>query len=311
MGHDHLEPPPGRLLVLKGHNPSHASRHTLPPAYRRTDPGYPGLLLRRQPYCRADRLRPRHRPVAGDALPLRGNPAGARRPGAVAQGIAEDAPPDLGLAADAGPADCRAEFLHLLGGGADSGGAGVAGGQPRADPAGAADLGPRRAATDSPRGLADGADSARPGVCARPAAAAVRSGRDRSTLDRRGAVRPDRRSGFPGAVRSMLTMLVVFAASALAGAGGLLPGGMDLPSATAGWLALGCLVLLYGVAFSALFILVTRLDIARNAPVMNIEPVAGLLFGWLILGQLLNGLQIFGGVLVVSGIVLLAYKRQA
>ena len=120
-----------------------------------------------------------------------------------------------------------------------------------------------------------------------------------------------RLSGMPGAVRSMLTMLVVFAASALAGAGGLLPGGMNLPSATTGWIALGCLVLLYGVAFSALFILVTRLDIARNAPVMNIEPVAGLLFGWLILGQLLNGLQIFGGVLVVSGIVLLAYKRQA
>jgi drug/metabolite transporter (DMT)-like permease len=119
-----------------------------------------------------------------------------------------------------------------------------------------------------------------------------------------------RLSGMPGAVRSMLTMLVVFAASTLAGAGGLLPGGMNLPNATAGWIALGCLVLLYGVAFSALFILVTRLDIARNAPVMNIEPVAGLLFGWLILDQLLNGLQIFGGLLVVSGIVLLAYRRQ-
>jgi drug/metabolite transporter (DMT)-like permease len=64
------------------------------------------------------------------------------------------------------------------------------------------------------------------------------------------------------------------------------------------------------VAFSALFILVTRLDIARNAPVMNIEPVAGLLFGWLILDQLLGGLQMFGGLLVVSGIVLLAYRRQ-
>ena len=109
----------------------------------------------------------------------------------------------------------------------------------------------------------------------------------------------------PGAVRSMVSMLVVFAASALAGAGG-----MDLPSATAGWIALGCL-LLYGVAFFALFILVTRLDIARNAPVMSIEPVAGLLFGWLSLGQLLNGLQMFGGVLVASGIVLLAYKRRA
>jgi drug/metabolite transporter (DMT)-like permease len=64
------------------------------------------------------------------------------------------------------------------------------------------------------------------------------------------------------------------------------------------------------VAFSALFILVTRLDIARNAPVMNIEPVAGLVFGWLSLGQLLNGLQIVGGLIVVSGIVLLTYRRS-
>ncbi|MHA6494094.1 EamA family transporter [Pseudomonas borbori] len=118
-------------------------------------------------------------------------------------------------------------------------------------------------------------------------------------------------SVMPGAVRSMLTMAVVFAASALAGATGLLPGGMGLPNATTGWIALGCLVLLYGVAFSALFILVTRLDIARNAPVMNMEPVAGLVFGWLILDQLLNGVQIVGGLIVVSGIVLLAYRRPA
>jgi drug/metabolite transporter (DMT)-like permease len=120
-----------------------------------------------------------------------------------------------------------------------------------------------------------------------------------------------RLSAMPGTVRSMLTMLVVFVVSALAGAGGLLPGGMSLPSAGVGWIALTCLVLLYGTAFSTLFILVTRLNIARNAPVMNMEPVAGLLFGWLILDQLLGGIQIIGGLIVVSGIVLLTYRRQA
>ena len=119
-----------------------------------------------------------------------------------------------------------------------------------------------------------------------------------------------RLKAMPGTVRTMLTMLVVFATSALAGAGGWVPGGMSLPSATIGWIALGCLVLLYGVAFSALFILVTRLDMARNAPVMNIEPVAGLLFGWLILDQLLGGIQIIGGLIVLSGIVLLSYRKS-
>lgn len=119
-----------------------------------------------------------------------------------------------------------------------------------------------------------------------------------------------RLSAMPGRVRSMLTMAVVFGASALAGASGALPGGLGLPDAAAGWIALGFLVLLYGTAFSVLFICMPRLDIARNAPVMNMEPVAAMLFGWLILDQLLGAVQMLGGFIVVGGIVLLAYRRQ-
>jgi drug/metabolite transporter (DMT)-like permease len=118
-----------------------------------------------------------------------------------------------------------------------------------------------------------------------------------------------RLSVMPGRVRSMLTMAVVFSASALAGASGALPGGLGLPDAAVGWVALACLILLYGTAFSVLFICMPRLDIARNAPVMNMEPVAGMLFGWLILDQLLGALQVVGGLIVVGGIVLLAYRR--
>jgi drug/metabolite transporter (DMT)-like permease len=102
----------------------------------------------------------------------------------------------------------------------------------------------------------------------------------------------------------------VFGASALLGASGVIPGGLGLPSATAGWIALGCLVLLYGAAFSTLFICMPRLNIARNAPVMNMEPVAGMLLGWLVLGQLLAPMQILGGLIVVGGIVLLAYRKN-
>jgi drug/metabolite transporter (DMT)-like permease len=117
-------------------------------------------------------------------------------------------------------------------------------------------------------------------------------------------------SGMAGSVRSMLTLVVVFGASALLGASGVIPGGLGLPSATAGWIALGCLVLLYGAAFSTLFICMPRLNIARNAPVMNMEPVAGMLLGWLVLGQLLAPMQILGGLIVVGGIVLLAYRKN-
>jgi drug/metabolite transporter (DMT)-like permease len=118
-------------------------------------------------------------------------------------------------------------------------------------------------------------------------------------------------SAMKGTVRSMLTMLIVFSSVAIAGFSGVMPGGVSLPSASAGWLALACLVVLYGVAFSMLFICMTRLDMARNAPVMNVEPVASLVFGWLILDQLLSAGQIIGGLIVVSGIVLLTYRRRA
>ena len=113
-----------------------------------------------------------------------------------------------------------------------------------------------------------------------------------------------------GTVRSMLTMVVVFSAATLAGVSGVLPGGVDLPANAVGWTALASLVVLYGVGFSLLFICMTRLDMPRNAPVMNIEPVASLLFGWLILEQLLSSSQVIGGLIVVSGIVLLTMRRS-
>lgn len=119
----------------------------------------------------------------------------------------------------------------------------------------------------------------------------------------------NRLGNMSGLVRSMLTLSVVFSATAIAGVAGLVPDGMSLPTAPAGWIALGSLAVLYGTAFSVLFTLITRLDIARNAPVMNMEPVAGLIFGWLILDQFLGGIQIAGGLIVVSGIVMLAYTK--
>ncbi|MCY1358975.1 EamA-like transporter family protein [compost metagenome] len=120
----------------------------------------------------------------------------------------------------------------------------------------------------------------------------------------------NRLSHLPGTVRSMLTMALVFLGASTAGVIGVVPGGLSLPAAVEGWIALAFLVLLYGAAFSALFICMPRLDITRNAPVMNVEPVAGLLLGWLILDQYLGPLQLVGALIVIAGIVLLAYRRQ-
>jgi drug/metabolite transporter (DMT)-like permease len=120
----------------------------------------------------------------------------------------------------------------------------------------------------------------------------------------------NRLSRMAGTVRSMMTMALVFTVAALVSAANVVPGGLTTPATAAGWSALSFLVLLYGAAFSTLFIFMPSLDIARNAPVLNVEPVAGLLFGWLILDQQLSALQLVGGGMVIAGIVLLAYRRQ-
>lgn len=114
-----------------------------------------------------------------------------------------------------------------------------------------------------------------------------------------------------GSVRSLLTIFIVFSSVNLAGVSGALADGLNLPATSTGWLALATLVVLYGTGFIVLFISVPRLDMPRNAPVMNIEPLATLLMGWIVLDQMLSAGQIAGGVIVVTGIVLLTYRKSA
>ncbi|MBZ5488184.1 DMT family transporter [Halomonas aquamarina] len=111
-------------------------------------------------------------------------------------------------------------------------------------------------------------------------------------------------------LRSLLTMQTVFFAMVIGGVLGVVPGGMSLPDNSQGWIGLGLLALLYATGFSTLFIFVPRLNMARNAPVMNIEPVASLVIGYFVLGQMLSLGQLIGGAMVVSGIVALSVSRQ-
>ncbi|GGJ96517.1 EamA family transporter [Pseudomonas matsuisoli] len=113
-----------------------------------------------------------------------------------------------------------------------------------------------------------------------------------------------------GSVRSMLTLIIVFSSMTLAGTADLVPGGMSMPANSTGWIALATLVVLYGAAFSLLFVTVPRLNMAKNAPVMNVEPIVSLLLGWLLLDQLLSGMQLVGGAVVLTGIVILALRRD-
>lgn len=116
-------------------------------------------------------------------------------------------------------------------------------------------------------------------------------------------------AGLPGAVRSMFTMTVVLVVMIVAGFFKLVPGGLDMPATTQGWIGLMLLALFYGTGSTILFVLVPRLNMARNAPVMNFEPVASLILGFLVLGQMLSPLQLLGGAIVLSGIVWLSLAR--
>lgn len=124
-------------------------------------------------------------------------------------------------------------------------------------------------------------------------------------------VTENRLSRLPGAVRSVFTMMTVLALMAAGGLLGILPGGLDFPKSQSGWVALASLAALYGTASTVLFVLVPRLNMARNAPVMNLEPVASLLFGFVILGQVLAPVQLVGGAVVLGGIVWLSLMRKA
>nr|WP_289095009.1 DMT family transporter [uncultured Halomonas sp.] len=118
-----------------------------------------------------------------------------------------------------------------------------------------------------------------------------------------------RLSGVGSTLRSLLTMQTVFIAMIIGGFLGAIPGGMSLPDNSTGWIGLTLLALLYGSGFSILFIFVPRLDMARNAPVMNFEPVASLLIAYLVLGQMLSPSQLVGGAVVVGGIVVLSLSK--
>ena len=119
-----------------------------------------------------------------------------------------------------------------------------------------------------------------------------------------------RLAGVGSTLRSLLTMQTVFIAMIIGGLVGAVPGGMSLPDNSTGWMGLTLLALLYGSAFSILFIFVPRLNMARNAPVMNFEPVASLLIGYLVLGQMLSPSQLVGGAVVVGGIVVLSLSKS-
>jgi drug/metabolite transporter (DMT)-like permease len=109
-----------------------------------------------------------------------------------------------------------------------------------------------------------------------------------------------------GILRTFLTMSTV---TVLVLAAGALTGDLALPANPGGWLGLGLLTLFYGAAFTALFVLLPRLDALNNSAALNFEPIAVLFLAWPILGQSVAPWQIVGALIVVGAVVALGTAR--
>lgn len=110
-----------------------------------------------------------------------------------------------------------------------------------------------------------------------------------------------------GKLRTFLTMSTVVVLLLAAGA---LAGTLALPANPGAWLGLGLLMIFYGTAFTALFVLLPRLDALNNSAALNFEPIAVLFLAWATLGQSVAPMQIAGALIVVGAVVALGSAKH-
>jgi drug/metabolite transporter (DMT)-like permease len=109
-----------------------------------------------------------------------------------------------------------------------------------------------------------------------------------------------------GRIRSALTMATIALLVAVIGAA---TGAFRAPGDATGWLGVGLLSVFYGLAITSVFVVLPRMGSTNYAVVLNFEPIALLFLGWVILGQAIAPLQIFGAFIVVGAIAWLGAKR--
>lgn len=110
-----------------------------------------------------------------------------------------------------------------------------------------------------------------------------------------------------GRLRALLTMGTT---AVVVGAAGAAVGGLALPTDGIGWLGLALLTVLYGIAITAIFIVVPRLATPSNTAALNFEPIAALALGWAILGQGVAPRQLLGAFIVVGAVILIGAKKR-
>ena len=110
-----------------------------------------------------------------------------------------------------------------------------------------------------------------------------------------------------GRIRSALTMATVAVIVAVIGAS---LGAFRAPADATGWMGVALLSVFYGTAITCVFVVLPRMGSSSYAVVLNFEPISLLFLGWIILGQAIAPLQIFGAFIVVGAIAWLGLARK-
>jgi drug/metabolite transporter (DMT)-like permease len=108
-----------------------------------------------------------------------------------------------------------------------------------------------------------------------------------------------------GRLRTLTTMGIVGLLALLVASA---QGGLQLPTAPAGWWGLAALTALYGTAFTLMFTVLPRLGVVGHSAIMNVEPIFALVLAWAILGQRIAPMQVLGGLVVVACVVWLGLR---
>jgi drug/metabolite transporter (DMT)-like permease len=116
--------------------------------------------------------------------------------------------------------------------------------------------------------------------------------------------------GLNGALRTFCIQALVTIIALIAIATQAFPAMAAVPRDATGTMALFVLAAVYAIAFSTLFVMMPRLNLARNAPALNVEPVATLFLGWWILGQTFNATQSLGAAVVVFAILVMGLVKK-
>lgn len=90
----------------------------------------------------------------------------------------------------------------------------------------------------------------------------------------------------------------------------IVSGDVALPETGKGWAAYLAMPLFYTVAVTAFFAAVGIIGSVRASLIMNFEPISTITLGFLILGQVLGGMQILGAALVVGALVALRWDGR-